>query len=241
MLPMAGRRAASSSVLESQGGKFSDTFCEPSNDCKNFEVYSETFQRVTKFDSSARWWIGDLLNYGERIHGEMYTQVETLTKISPETLIRYKHVSLRVAPERRYPTDVLHWGHHAEVAKLTPDEQSKWLERAVKEGWTIAELKDALRKKGRREANKDDDKAVEMCACCHAAEPVAEVCETCLGVASNAREGLKKVSKPHVELFAWALEHIDGVDFDGPDRAKYDQIMKIVRPKKDDSPLVEAA
>jgi ParB family chromosome partitioning protein len=52
-------------------------------------------------------------------------------------------VSRRVAPARRRAS--LGWSIHAEVAKLEPEQQVEWLDRAEREGLTVEELRGLLR------------------------------------------------------------------------------------------------
>ncbi len=99
--------------------------------------------------------IGDWLNHGEAHYGETYVQAATDTGLPEETLMVLKYVSSRVAPERRIKD--LTWSHHREVAKFPPEEQVRWLEMALKEGWSVRDLKDALKKA----AGKDNPESEE--------------------------------------------------------------------------------
>ena len=88
--------------------------------------------------------IGDWLQHGEAHYGEMYSQGASETGLPEKTLMIFKYVSSRVAPETRI--EDLTWSHHREVAKFPPEEQSKWLQMAHKNGWSVRDLKDALKK-----------------------------------------------------------------------------------------------
>jgi len=85
---------------------------------------------------------GDWLNYGESRFGETYSQALEASDYEVGTLRNAKWVSSRIPVERRIPT--LGYGHHQAVAPLEPKDQDKWLERAAKNKWTIADLRRAM-------------------------------------------------------------------------------------------------
>src|SRR3990167_5590641 len=90
--------------------------------------------------------IGAWLNHGEQHWGEMYTQAAAETGLPEETLMIFKYVDSRVPEEVRILEDHMNWSHHRMVAKFPPEEQSKWLKMAHQKGWSIRDLKDALKK-----------------------------------------------------------------------------------------------
>lgn len=71
------------------------------------------------------WWIGDLLAQSEILYGESYAQLVDPTGREVGTLKNYHWLSTAVESSRR--RDDLSWRHHAEVAKLEPKSQDKWL------------------------------------------------------------------------------------------------------------------
>lgn len=108
-----------------------------------FKRYLETAALLGKIGHGVQWWLGDLLNQGSQLFGEKYAQAEAETGFDPGTLANIASVCDRVAAERRRVR--LSFAHHVEVAKLAPAEQSKWLEKAEKMGWTRAELRRQLK------------------------------------------------------------------------------------------------
>lgn len=108
-----------------------------------FKRYLETAALLGKIGHGVQWWLGDLLVYGDKAYGEKYAQAEAETGFDPGTLANITSVCDRVEPSRRRAA--LSFAHHVEVAKLTPDEQTRWLEVAEKKGWTRAELRRALK------------------------------------------------------------------------------------------------
>ena len=135
--------------------------------------------RLQQIHDASNWWIGDWLNAGEQRYGEMYAQAASETNIPEDRLMILKHVALRVDPITRRKE--LSWSHHREVAKLEKDEQAYWLNEAIKNGWSVRELKEALRKKGRRNANKDVEEPISKCPLCEENEAEVRICKPCAG------------------------------------------------------------
>lgn len=123
-------------------GQVSPTSFIPREDL-SFEEWEKIGSAIMRVSGSAKWWLGDWLCFGERRYGEMYAQALSETEFKYQTLVNAASVSRRVAPERRLAT--LSWSHHDAVAKLPPDEQSEWLEKADAKRWNTTELRDALR------------------------------------------------------------------------------------------------
>ena len=94
------------------------------------------------------WWIGDLLNAGDRRFGEAFSQVCD-GQISGDQLQRYESVARRVPARNRRPS--LSWSAHAVVARLTAEQQNEMLAQAENHGWTSEELrKQVQRRFGKR-------------------------------------------------------------------------------------------
>lgn len=108
-----------------------------------FARYLETARLLGKIGKGVQWWVGDLLNYGAERYGEKFAQAEAETGFDPGTLANLASVCGRVEPSRR--REHLSFGHHAEVAKLDPAEQHRWLKDAETKQWTRAELRAALK------------------------------------------------------------------------------------------------
>lgn len=91
----------------------------------------------------SRWAIGQWLIEGEQRWGELYAQGMEATGLAYETLTNYANVCRSVAPPRRRTE--LSFSHHAEVAKLEPDVQEHWLQRAVDEHLSRRDLRELIR------------------------------------------------------------------------------------------------
>lgn len=92
---------------------------------------------------ASTWWLGDWLVYGEQRFPERYRVAISSTNLSYKTLRNYAWVARRFPVSRR--RDALGLAHHAEVAALPEEDQDRWLDRAVAEGWSVADLRRRLR------------------------------------------------------------------------------------------------
>lgn len=113
----------------------------------DYEALAAAFGSVNRWCS---WWIGDLLNAAEGVHGESYAQIAYRTGLSEQTLLNRKYVCAHVPVERRRPT--LPFSVHAEVAPLSAKQQKYWLDRAEKGGWTREILREHMRAKRKTES-----------------------------------------------------------------------------------------
>jgi hypothetical protein len=116
----------------------------------------ENLGRIVGFVGNAwQWWVGDWLNFGEALFGEdaaqaveavpadRYDLARRITGKDQATLQNIRSVCSRVPKDRRRAE--LYFTHHAKVSSLEPDEQVRWLQRAIDESWTAHELADAIR------------------------------------------------------------------------------------------------
>ena len=108
-----------------------------------FSKYLDAARLLGKIGHGVPWWCGDLLNYGEARYGERYAQAEAVMGLDAGTLANIASVCSRVDPSRR--REQLSFAHHAEVAKLEPQDQATWLARAERDGLTRAALRKALK------------------------------------------------------------------------------------------------
>jgi hypothetical protein len=100
-------------------------------------------RRVAIVADSSTWWIGDWLVFGQHVYGNRYRSAAVETGLDYQTLRNYAWVASRFAPSRR--RDGLSFGHHAEVAALSEDDQDAWLRRSLVERWSRNELRRRLR------------------------------------------------------------------------------------------------
>lgn len=93
--------------------------------------------------SSACWWLGDWLLFGERAYGR-YDDAIGATGLDYQTLRNYATVSRRFPLSRR--RDNLSFQHHAAVAALPDETQERWLNLAASNSWSLHTLRGEIRK-----------------------------------------------------------------------------------------------
>lgn len=102
------------------------------------------------------WYIGDWLVHGEDNFGEQFAQASAITGLSEQTLLSRMFVCKNIPPKRRM--DGVSFSIHTLVARLEPEEQTKWLKLAKSKGLSYAEMKDrmkALRKDSKPQGQLD--------------------------------------------------------------------------------------
>jgi len=107
-----------------------------------FEQWEKIGQGLQAIDLRVKWWLGDWLAFGEVTYGEMYAQALAGSHYDYKTLCNVKWVSQKVEFSRR--RENLSWSHHHEVAKLEPEKQVEFLEKAEKENLTRQQLREAI-------------------------------------------------------------------------------------------------
>jgi len=100
------------------------------------------------------WWMGDLFAYAKATYDDdhAYQLAEAFGR-SPDRVSDYCYVSERVAAPERHPA--LSWTHHRAVAKLDPDEQRLWLDKAEDELWTASDLREQIKGSTRSRTGKE--------------------------------------------------------------------------------------
>ena len=83
--------------------------------------------------------IGDWINYGEKLWGEMYVEAIQQTKLDYQTLRDFAYIARRVELSLR--NDKLDFNHHRVVAKLEPEDQQQWLAVAQKNDLSVRRLR----------------------------------------------------------------------------------------------------
>ena len=108
-----------------------------------YERYEGLCSFVGRLSRASAWWIGALINQGEALFGEKYAQAAELTGLSYDRLSTYAWVERHVHPSNRNPA--LSFSHHEAVAKMVPQEQSEWLDKAVEEDLSRRQLREEIR------------------------------------------------------------------------------------------------
>jgi hypothetical protein len=124
----------------------------------------------------SNWWIGDWLQYGTARWGEKYVEAAKITGYDVKTLRNIAYVAKRFESSRR--RDNLTWSHHADVAVLDPQEQNRWLDRAITDRLSVADLRVELRSasRGNRPTESPDDQPSNAGTGPHATSIVCPSC-----------------------------------------------------------------
>lgn len=142
--PFASNETAVQLVLALEGaGAITPTRMMLDNPDMPYERYEALGGLLGRVKRSTSWWIGDWLLFGEGVYGERYAQAEAATGLSEDALLRYAFVCRSVAPDRRRVE--LSFGCHHAVASMVPREQTTWLKRAVRHGWSERDLRREIR------------------------------------------------------------------------------------------------
>lgn len=132
------------SILEANGVSVTETsltITDPS--AISYEEAEALCAFLGKLDSGCKWWIGDLLNIMEGSYGEKVYQAAEALKLSPQTVMNRMSICTRIPRSRRRPG--LSFSIHAEVAALSPEAQTFWLEKAERNQWRRDEIRSAVR------------------------------------------------------------------------------------------------
>jgi len=108
----------------------------------SFKRYESAVLVVQELRDRCQFWLGDLLNYGEKRWGETYAQAAEQSGYTEESLANMKWVAGHVDSSLR--NENLSYSHHVAVAPLPPDEQEQWLDKAEKEGMNVSQLRNAI-------------------------------------------------------------------------------------------------
>jgi hypothetical protein len=127
-----------------RGARWTATSLELPTDLA-FAEYERVLWALAGARNMTAWGLGDAINFGERVYGEMYAQAVDATKLSESTLQGYAYVARRIPRSRRRPG--LSFSHHAEVASLAPQERERWLDRAEAEKLSVAVLRELKHRK----------------------------------------------------------------------------------------------
>ncbi len=106
------------------------------------EQWSECLDYLMHLEKHIHFWIGDLLAYGERRWGEMYSEMIERTGYEPRTLRTLKWVASSVDVSRR--REGLSFAHHQEAAGLSPEQQDVILDLSERGGWTREMVRHAI-------------------------------------------------------------------------------------------------
>lgn len=107
-------------------------------DDMTYDEWEALGKRLKFVESAVGWWVGDWVNYGEKVYGEMYAQALDATDYTRGTLMVYASVARSVKTLNRFKE--LGIKHHMLVAPLDDEQQRRYLSLAVKEELSVSKL-----------------------------------------------------------------------------------------------------
>lgn len=110
-------------------------------------------EMLFSLEGALQWLIGDYLLH-ETQWGDTDKVAEQFGR-EVVTLYDYKKVAKAIPFENRH--EALTFGHHKVIMSLPEDEQHQWLLTAVNEGWSVAQLRNALRDQRQLESPDEGD------------------------------------------------------------------------------------
>jgi hypothetical protein len=110
-------------------------------DLADWEALGRYFARTEK---AIQWAIGDWWAYGHQLYGDKARQIVKELPYERASLRNLGYVARAVKPSSR--NDALSFSHHRVVAdaRLSDEDQVKWLNRAVRGKWSVNKLSQKL-------------------------------------------------------------------------------------------------
>ncbi|GAA4551960.1 LmbU family transcriptional regulator [Amycolatopsis samaneae] len=108
-----------------------------------FPEWQQAGLKIARMADSSAWYMGDWLAYGEAQFENKYRRAAEAVGLNYQTLRNFAWVARRFPLSRR--RDKLTFYHHMEVAKLSDVEQERWLDRAVRERWSVRRLRQCVK------------------------------------------------------------------------------------------------
>ncbi|MEV0675263.1 LmbU family transcriptional regulator [Actinosynnema sp. NPDC050436] len=108
-----------------------------------FETWERAGRRIAGIVNTAGWCLGDWLVFGQNRYYNRYRRAIEKIGLDYQTLRNYAWVARNVDYSRR--NDKLSFQHHAEVAALNPEDQTRWLDSAARNGWSRSRLRQEIR------------------------------------------------------------------------------------------------
>lgn len=100
----------------------------------SLDEWLHVMEWVKRCESGVAFWLGDMVVHGENMFGESASQ-----GFERETIRKFAWVASKVHYADRRKE--LNFSHHENVAALPAREQKRWLDLAVAQEWTAAELR----------------------------------------------------------------------------------------------------
>ncbi len=141
----------------------------------DFKAWVAAGRRFGVVARCSQWWIGDWVQFGNVTWGEKYVEASRITGYDTGTLRNMAWVAAQFDVSLR--SDKLSWSHHALLAPLEDEEKREWIDRAVADRLSVADLRIELKASQRQaRAIDDEDEAALGEADAHAAKIACPHC-----------------------------------------------------------------
>ena len=110
----------------------------------NFDEADFLLELLNTTSDMTTFYMGDLLNSVEKSMGETYSQLISNRKYSEKTLQNAKWVCKAIPPSERR-TEELSFAHHSIVAGMESRDRIAWLQAAIDNDYTTAQLTQAIK------------------------------------------------------------------------------------------------
>lgn len=122
------------------------------NESISIDEWKELGSQLKQVEGSVQFWIGDWARFGDKkgftgkyTDSKVYDELEEITGLDRNTLQQYKSVAENTSCTR---VQDLSYTHHREVAKLTPEKQTEFLNKASDQKLSVRDLRNEIRKDG---------------------------------------------------------------------------------------------
>lgn len=164
----------------------------------SFDEWYAVFSWCQQASGAIQFWIGDLLEYGEKSYGEKYTQALEMTGYAEQTLMNASWVARSIHKSDR--KENLSFAHHAEVAPLKPEDQRRWLDKAETEGMTRQQLRESIKQE--RHAVEQQPVTLWVVVSCSSAEDQTKLYNRMLMEGRNVRMSTREPFGPETKSIA---------------------------------------
>jgi hypothetical protein len=107
------------------------------------EDWQDIGRVLREMESAVSWWVGDWAVYANRVWGATAKQIAAIFEYEQATIEAYMSVAKSIPGMIRNHT--VSFSHHRLVMRLPIEEQDKWITDAAREGWTIAQMREAMK------------------------------------------------------------------------------------------------
>jgi N6-adenosine-specific RNA methylase IME4 len=124
------------------------------NDNITIEEWKELGGQLKKIEGCVQFWIGDWARFGDKkgftekyTDSKVYDELEEITGLERKAIQNIKSITDNIDSSRR--REDLSFSHHAEVAKLNPEKQTEFLQKASEEKLSVRELRNLIKQEER--------------------------------------------------------------------------------------------